>query len=446
MLKNKTQLTMERFHLRGKMTPPKVFTKVASSAKHRATEFLNTVRTRLESPTLIRHGGMPHRRIESADRSNSNLNNSDMNGYETCSVQTTSTSSSTHSGFLGFALPTTVNANDLLPAPTCRLGAYQAEWLTDVEGTWKLITENATVAPVDQPESVGENSPTLRRRNRALKKERKFLKTKVALLCDELVKRTALVHQQEKLLDHLRSEIKIKIRETPESVRSELRRELEDKLENTRSKNESRLDIITPEGEGDQHVNSNSLPESTSLEQFEHRTRTEDNISNTRHAIANSLSKPREEKDKTDTVDCLQNGGNPTPSLLLQPALKLYSAEGESKSSGSEPTEDTLSETTSNVSNSKTASTETTEMRNHDSNNETLKTSTNRGSETEDSVEEEEEDDGDNEEDGAEWEAGEEEMEEEVEEEELSETDESQTDLTTGNRRRVVQFGTVSRR
>ncbi|KAF8565336.1 hypothetical protein P879_01310 [Paragonimus westermani] len=429
------------------MTPPKVFTKVANSAKHRATEFFNTVRTRLESPTLIRRGGMPHRRIESADRSNSNLNNADMNGYETSSVQTTSTSSSTHSGFLGFALPTTVNANDPLPAPTCRLGAYQAEWLTDVEGTWKLITENATVAPVDQPESVGENSPTLRRRNRALKKERKFLKTKVEILCNELMKRTALVHQQEKLLDHLRSEIKIKIRETPESVRSELRRELEDKLENTRSKNESVLDIMTSEGEGNQHINSNSLPESTSLEQFEHRTRTEGDISNIRHAIANSLSKPREEKDKTDTVDCLQNGRKPIASLLLKPALKPYPEEGESKSSGSEPTEDTLSETTSNVSNSKTASTETNEMRNDDSNNETLKTLTNRGSETEDDVEEEEEDDGDNEEDGAEWEGGEEEMEEvEDEEEELSKTDESQTDLTTGNRRRVVQFGTVSRR
>ncbi|KAF6779987.1 hypothetical protein AHF37_00522 [Paragonimus kellicotti] len=435
------------------MTPPKVLTKVANSAKHRATEFFNTVRTRLESPTLVRRGGVPHRRVESADRSNSNLNNADMNGYETSSMQTTSTSSSTHSGFLGFALPTTVNANDPLPVPACRLGAYQAEWLTDVEGTWKLITENAAVAPVDQPESISENSLTLRRRNRALKKERKFLKIKLEILYDELVKRTALVHQQEKLLDHLRSEIKIKMGETPESVRSEMRRELENKLENTRSKNESRSDIMTPEREENHLINSNSLSESISLEQFEHRTKVEKNISSTQHVTANSLSKPRLEKDKTDTVDCSQAGGKPTPSALLKPALKPYSVEGESKSSGSEPTEDTLSETTSNTSNSKTNSTETNETRNDDSNNETSKTVTNRESETEDDMEDEQENDDDNEEVGAEdeeeeGEEEEEEMEEELEdeEEELSKTDESQTDLTIGNRRRVVQFGTVSRR
>ncbi|KAF7258712.1 hypothetical protein EG68_06002 [Paragonimus skrjabini miyazakii] len=435
------------------MTPPKVLTKVANSAKHRATEFLNTVRNRLESPTLIRRGGVPHRRIESADRSNSNLNNADINGYETSSVQTTSTSSSTHSGFLGFALPTTVNATDPLPVPTCRLGAYQAEWLTDVEGTWKLITENATVAPVDQPESIGENSLTLRRRNRALKKERKFLKIKLEILCDELVKRTALVHQQEKLLDHLRSEVKIKMGETPESVRSELRRELENKLENTRSKNESRLDIMTPEGEENHFINSNSLSESMSLEQFEHRPKVERNISSTQHVTANLLSKPPVEKDKTDTVDCSQTEGKPTPSALLKPVLKLYSVKGEPKSSGSELTEDTSSEATSNASNSKTNSTETNETHNDDSNNETTKTVTNKESETEDDMEEEQENDDDNEEGGAEeeeeeGEEEEEEMEEELEdeEEELSKTDESLTDPTIGNRRRVVQFGTVSRR
>ncbi|KER31449.1 hypothetical protein T265_02357 [Opisthorchis viverrini] len=469
-------LLRERFSLRGRMTPPKVFTKVANSARSRAAELIQNVRTHLESPTYVRRSRMLNRRAKSVDRSDFNVSNADPSVCETSSLQTTSTSSSANSGFLGFSLPTTLNPADPLPAPTCRLGAYQAEWLVDNEGAWKLITEDATAAPVDQATSTGDSVPQLLRVNKALKKEQKFLKAKLSILLDELAKQTAVVHYHEKKLDKLREELKKKSKETNETIRSEMRRELEQKLETTRLERNLRSTLLSTEDE--EESASNTAEDTAASDSI-----TNSNKSDQTKDDALCLSSPCEkQKSAKRLVDC-------PPKQRKVPASKLKTAGDndtttemeteteetfESKHPKTEPQfhkkgarnfeelsskhledneeSDTLEDASSNRSfnatESKASPTTSTVVASDESANEATKKSDTTSPEDSEEEQEDEQSEGDDEEEEDEDLDDEEFEDEEVEEEheELSKTDESQTEHNPSARRRVVQFGTVSRR
>ncbi|CAH8841117.1 unnamed protein product [Trichobilharzia szidati] len=239
------------FRSRGRITPPAFLSKVT----HKTTEFINHLRGRIESPVLkTSHTTLlSRRRGDSSDGfssgSNTNINNNiELNEIDTSSIKTTSTSSSAHSGFLGFTLPTTVDIDDPLPIPVCRLGKYQAEWNTGELGAWRLLTHDTISAIPTSQSGDDRNEPSLsvlKRMNKDLKEEQKFLLTKLNLLYDSLVKQTALVNQHERKLDQLRIQLKQRTENTPEDIRADLIHELNEQIEKTRSRQHLDLMSIT---------------------------------------------------------------------------------------------------------------------------------------------------------------------------------------------------------
>ncbi|VDP78627.1 unnamed protein product [Echinostoma caproni] len=437
---------------------------MASSAMHRATELLSSVRTRLESPGPVRQVHVPQRRSSSADRANININNAEMNSYETCSMQTTSTSSSAHSGFLNFALPTTVNSDDPLPLPACRLGAFQAEWLGGTNATWRLVTQIATMSPLAQVNGTEPNLKSLIRVNKALKKEQTFLKAKLDILYDELAKRTALVHNHERQLEKLRNQVRQRMPDHPvEAMRSNMRRELEQKLESTRMKIIG-TDSVNPRSEDKIQHKVKKTPSSVSESRstLSDSTRSQDDSVSQKTTEEESefeRSGPKGEQVKEDREPKgWSNGTNETSVTSNQQTDKILHHQQDSSSDNSNVSiideETEAQNTTGDESN-----TITTRVSDggaihdeEDVDEESEQTSRIAAADTDqEDVEEEEEVDDEVEEEEEEEEEVEEENtleeEEEEEEEELSKTDESsKTEGRISTRPRVVQFGKVSRR
>ncbi|KAA0198019.1 hypothetical protein FBUS_10354 [Fasciolopsis buskii] len=431
---------------------------MANSAVHRATELINSVKTRLESPGPVRHRSFPPRRSSSVDRVSVNVNNAEINSFETCSLQTTSTSSSAHSGFLNFALPTTVNQNDPLPQPTCRLGPFQAEWLSGPNATWRLVTQDATMSPLDQADAAEPGLKSLLRANKALKKEQGFLRTKLNVLYDELAKRTALVHSHERKLEKLRSQVRQKMpNNLIEGMRSDMRRELEHKLEAERLRTEKKSFInLTSKDETNQPVKKTAghdlgpradVPDSlTSNHGDEWETTDEDSEkveekSGQSESCLNAEQKKPSRKrvdwsestteESTHNLKSGQQRGNKESSV----GLKINS-----DSSSASTTEDVTGDETNE----------------HDTTGDESQTATTKASdsgtlEDEDEVEEESAssvtDDGTDDEDAEDEQELDQQETSEEEEEDLSKTDESsKTEGRLSCRPRVVQFGKVSRR
>ncbi|TPP61579.1 hypothetical protein FGIG_04839 [Fasciola gigantica] len=453
-----------RLNAKGRLTPTKTITKIANSAVHRATELINSVRTRLESPGPIRRGSFPPRRASSADRVNVNLNNAEMNSFDTCSMLTTSTSSSAHSGFLNFTLPTTVNPDDPLPLPTCRLGPFQAEWLGGPNATWRLVTQDATMSPLDQANSAEPDLKSLTRANKALKKEQAFLQTKLNILCDELAKRTALVHRNEHKLEKLRGQVRHRMPEhLVEGMRSDMRRELEKKLEAERMRTEKNFSInLTSEDETNQEVKKmtgDNLDSPIDVSDSPNPNRAsgwkiaDEDTETTERTSETSRSGPNVEESKQirKRVDWSESTTEDSVHKVNSAKQRTSRAFDEGQKSNSDG------------SNASTKDDETGEETDeHDTTGEESHTVITKAS---DSGSLEDEDEGDDESepydasaagDGEDEEnVDEEELEEEEtgeddgeeEEEELSNTDESsKTEGRLSSRPRVVQFGKVSRR
>ncbi|CAH8522261.1 unnamed protein product [Heterobilharzia americana] len=229
----------QSFLFRNRITPPGLLAKMTN----KTTEFIHNLRNCLESPTLkISRNLLSQRRFELADKfstdssRNINNNNTESNEVYSSSLRTTSTSSSMRSGCLGFKLSTTVDVDDPLPIPVCRLGKYQAEWNTGELGAWRLLTHDASLSlPENHSANQNESSlSVLKYMNTDLKKEQEFLLAKLNLLYDSLIKQTAVVNQHEKKLEQLRAELKQKTENTPENLRADHLHELNKQTEHNR--------------------------------------------------------------------------------------------------------------------------------------------------------------------------------------------------------------------
>nr|CAH8841410.1 unnamed protein product [Trichobilharzia regenti] len=287
------------FRSRGRITPPAFLSKVT----HKTTEFINHLRGRIESPILKTNHTtlLSRRRGDSSDGfssgSNTNINNNmELNEIDTSSIKTTSTSSSAHSGFLSFTLPTTIDIDDPLPIPVCRLGKYQAEWNTGELGAWRLLTHD-TITTLPTSQSIDDrNEPSLsvlKRMNKDLREEQKFLLTKLNLLYDSLVKQTALVNQHERKLDKLRIQLKQRTENTPEDIRADLIHELNEHIEKTRSR--QHLDLMS--------ITESIRSESTDNDENTINATTKGQCSNNTNRLLNkNKSKPVNHDDNSSTI------------------------------------------------------------------------------------------------------------------------------------------------
>lgn len=188
-----------RKHLALLNKPQKFVAKAATSTLNTAAKVLNVTQHKVNK--------LQHRRDLSSEKSILDDVTSESSSHTRTSTTTDtfSTSMSYYSGYdTTYLTRPSVPRTMELPKPSCRLGDVQAEW----EGAdigWRLIILDSELQNLESNLQVESNdTATLRNVNIKLKCEQELLKTKLEILANSVVEKTALVSLLEEKLEKMR--------------------------------------------------------------------------------------------------------------------------------------------------------------------------------------------------------------------------------------------------